>query len=106
MITFVKNELRIFQRVLRPDYNEDSKVPEKREDLEDAEEEEEEQRRSSREALLKITLHLLKRMKQEELADTLQSSESFNTQMVANRLYSGTWDFLTCCFRIKDFKKQ
>ena len=37
--------------------------------------EEEEQRRSSREAFLKITLHFLSRMKQEELADCLQSSK-------------------------------
>ncbi|XP_032363026.1 NACHT, LRR and PYD domains-containing protein 3-like [Etheostoma spectabile] len=35
--------------------------------------EDEEQRRSSREAFLKITLHFLRRMKQEELADRLQS---------------------------------
>ena len=37
--------------------------------------EEEEQRRSSREALLKITLHFLRKMKQEDLADFLQSSK-------------------------------
>ncbi|XP_039681968.1 uncharacterized protein LOC120575316 [Perca fluviatilis] len=35
--------------------------------------EDKEQRRSSREAFLKITLHFLRRMKQEELADRLQS---------------------------------
>ncbi|KAM6952925.1 NLR family CARD domain-containing protein 3-like [Lycodopsis pacificus] len=38
--------------------------------------EEEEQTRSSREAILKITLNLLRRMKQEELADCLQSRTS------------------------------
>ncbi|KAM6952932.1 NLR family CARD domain-containing protein 3-like [Lycodopsis pacificus] len=38
--------------------------------------EEEEQMRSSRDAILKITLNLLRRMKQEELADCLQSRTS------------------------------
>ena len=37
--------------------------------------EKEEQRSSSREAFLKITLQLLRRMKQEELAERLQSSK-------------------------------
>ncbi|KAI3364607.1 hypothetical protein L3Q82_011382 [Scortum barcoo] len=36
--------------------------------------EEEEQKRSSREAFLKITLHFLRKIKQEELADCLQST--------------------------------
>ncbi|KAF1385188.1 hypothetical protein PFLUV_G00105130 [Perca fluviatilis] len=62
--TFVKNELKKIQKVLSPDYPECSES--KRED------EDEEQRRS-REAFLKITLHFLRRMKQEELADRLQS---------------------------------
>ncbi|XP_071388317.1 NLR family CARD domain-containing protein 3-like isoform X3 [Centroberyx affinis] len=43
------------------------------EDEEEVDGEEEEQRRSSREAFLQITLHFLRRMKQEELADSLQS---------------------------------
>ncbi|XP_031173837.1 NLR family CARD domain-containing protein 3-like [Sander lucioperca] len=67
MIRFVKEELKIFQRVLCPD----SEGEKKKEDMVDSEEEE--QRKRSREALLKITLHFLKRMKQEELADSLQS---------------------------------
>ncbi|KAF1380131.1 hypothetical protein PFLUV_G00183320 [Perca fluviatilis] len=68
IITFVKEELKLFQRVLCPDSSEGEK---KKEDTVDSEEEE--QRKSSREALLKITLHFLRRMKQEELADSLQS---------------------------------
>uniref|UniRef100_A0A667XE64 NACHT domain-containing protein n=1 Tax=Myripristis murdjan TaxID=586833 RepID=A0A667XE64_9TELE len=43
--------------------------PRQREDEEVLDGEEEKQRRSSREAFLKITLHLLRRMKQEELAE-------------------------------------
>ncbi|KAM8722365.1 protein NLRC3-like isoform 3-T5 [Acanthopagrus schlegelii] len=66
IVTFVKNELKKVQKVLSSDYPECSES--QREDEED-----EEQRRSSREAFLKITLHFLRRMKQEELADFLQS---------------------------------
>ncbi|KAF1373358.1 hypothetical protein PFLUV_G00259720 [Perca fluviatilis] len=64
IVTFVKNELKKIQKVLSPDYPEFSKSQWKDED--------EEQRRS-REAFLKITLHFLRRMKQDELADRLQS---------------------------------
>ncbi|XP_044200262.1 NLR family CARD domain-containing protein 3-like [Thunnus albacares] len=69
--TFVKNELKKMQRVLSSDYPEC--LESQREDEEVLDGEEEEQRRSSREAFLKITLHFLRRMKQEELADRLQN---------------------------------
>ncbi|XP_078147133.1 uncharacterized protein LOC139911138 isoform X3 [Centroberyx gerrardi] len=71
IVTFVKNELKRVQRVLSPDYPECSEK--QREDEEVVDGEEEEQRRSSREAFLEITVHFLRRMKQEELADFLQS---------------------------------
>ncbi|XP_078142468.1 uncharacterized protein LOC139917261 isoform X2 [Centroberyx gerrardi] len=71
IVTFVKNELKRFHRVLSPDYPECSER--QREDEEVVDGEEEEQRRSSREDFLQITLHFLRRMKQEELADSLQS---------------------------------
>ncbi|KAM3843052.1 protein NLRC3-like [Diretmus argenteus] len=71
IVTFVTNELKRFQRVLSPDYPEC--LERQREDQEEVDGEEEEQRRSSREALLKITLNFLSRMKQEELADSLHS---------------------------------
>uniref|UniRef100_UPI003AABC63D protein NLRC3-like n=1 Tax=Centroberyx gerrardi TaxID=166262 RepID=UPI003AABC63D len=77
IVTFVKNELKRFQRVLSPDYPEC--LERQREDEEDVDSEEEEQRRSSREAFLQITLHFLRRMKQEELADSLQSSKRLLT---------------------------
>ncbi|XP_074533007.1 NLR family CARD domain-containing protein 3-like [Halichoeres trimaculatus] len=64
IISFVKRELKKIQRALSPDYPEYFESP--------REDEDEEQRRS-REAFLKITLHFLRRMKQEELADCLQS---------------------------------
>uniref|UniRef100_A0A669BKX1 B30.2/SPRY domain-containing protein n=1 Tax=Oreochromis niloticus TaxID=8128 RepID=A0A669BKX1_ORENI len=58
IITFVKNELKKIQKVLSPDYPECL----------------ESQRSSSREAFVKITVDFLRRMKQEELADRLQSN--------------------------------
>uniref|UniRef100_UPI003AAF09F4 protein NLRC3-like isoform X1 n=1 Tax=Centroberyx gerrardi TaxID=166262 RepID=UPI003AAF09F4 len=69
--TFVKNELKRFQSVLTLNYTDCLERQSKDEEVMDSEEEE--QRRSNREALLKITLHFLRRMKQEQLADTLQS---------------------------------
>ncbi|XP_065817518.1 NLR family CARD domain-containing protein 3-like [Labrus bergylta] len=63
IITFVKNELKRVQRVLSPDYPE----------CLESQSEDEEQGRSCKKAFLKITLHFLRRMKQEELADCLQS---------------------------------
>ncbi|XP_029901757.1 protein NLRC3-like [Myripristis murdjan] len=71
IVTFVKNELKNIQRSLRPDYPEC--LERQREDEEVLDGEEEEQRRSSRKAFLQITLHFLRRMKQEELAERLQS---------------------------------
>ncbi|XP_028442161.1 NLR family CARD domain-containing protein 3 isoform X2 [Perca flavescens] len=69
IITFVKNELKKIQKFLSPDYPEC--LESQREDEEVLEGEDEEQR-SSREAFLKITLHFMRRMKQDELADFLQ----------------------------------
>ncbi|XP_045899135.1 NACHT, LRR and PYD domains-containing protein 12-like, partial [Micropterus dolomieu] len=71
IITFAKNELKKVQRVLSPDYPE--YLESQSEDEEVLDSEDEEQRRSSREAFLKITLHFLRRMQQEELAERLQS---------------------------------
>ncbi|XP_078138045.1 uncharacterized protein LOC139918857 [Centroberyx gerrardi] len=71
IVTFVKNELKKFQRVLSPPYPQC--LERQSEDEEVVDGEEEDRRRSSREAFLQITLHFLRRMKQEELADSLQS---------------------------------
>ncbi|XP_039874336.1 NLR family CARD domain-containing protein 3-like isoform X6 [Simochromis diagramma] len=66
IISFVKDELKKFQRILSPD--DSVGLESEREDGEDVEE-----RRSSRESFLKITLYFLRRMKEKELADHLQS---------------------------------
>ncbi|XP_041642772.1 NLR family CARD domain-containing protein 3-like isoform X2 [Cheilinus undulatus] len=71
IFTFVRSELKRLQKVLSPNYplfleshHENKKV---------LAGEDEKQRRCSRDAVLKITLHFLRRMKREELADRLQS---------------------------------
>ncbi|CAI5669576.1 unnamed protein product [Oreochromis niloticus] len=62
IITFVKNELKKIQKALSP--NKPQCLKFQRED--------DEQRRNSKEAIVKITVDFLRRMKQEELADRLQ----------------------------------
>ncbi|KAM9707796.1 NLR family CARD domain-containing protein 3-like isoform 6-T6 [Menidia menidia] len=64
MITFVREELMKIQKTLSPD---DPQCLESQREDEDAEQ------MSSREALVKITVHFLRRMKQEELAERLWS---------------------------------
>ncbi|XP_030608371.1 NLR family CARD domain-containing protein 3-like [Archocentrus centrarchus] len=70
IITFVKNELKKIQKVLSPDYPE---CLESHGEGDTALEGEDKEQKRSREAFVKITLHVLRRMKQEELADRLQS---------------------------------
>ncbi|XP_076003698.1 protein NLRC3-like [Genypterus blacodes] len=70
IIKFVKNELKSFQRVLSPDYPECLGSQSEDEDVLAGEDEEQ---RRSRDALVKITVNFLRRMKQTELADSLHS---------------------------------
>uniref|UniRef100_A0A3Q4BP80 NACHT domain-containing protein n=1 Tax=Mola mola TaxID=94237 RepID=A0A3Q4BP80_MOLML len=70
IVTFVQNELKKFRKIVSSDYPGCSGM--QSEDEEVLHCEEEEHRRSSREAFLKITVHFLRRMKQENLADFLQ----------------------------------
>ncbi|XP_077938304.1 NACHT, LRR and PYD domains-containing protein 3-like isoform X3 [Gasterosteus aculeatus] len=65
ILTFVKNELKMIQKVVSSDYPQCS-------EKEDEEMLDEEQRRS-KEAFVKISVHFLRRMKQEDLAERLQS---------------------------------
>uniref|UniRef100_I3KR42 Protein NLRC3-like n=1 Tax=Oreochromis niloticus TaxID=8128 RepID=I3KR42_ORENI len=66
IITFVKNELKKIHQILSPDNLE-------REEDDMLENDNKKQRSKSREAFVTIVLHFLKRVKQEELADRLQS---------------------------------
>jgi len=69
IVTYVNSELETFQTILSLGYPECLKSEGEEEVLDG---EEEEKGRSSREACLKITLDFLRRMKQEELAKSLQ----------------------------------
>lgn len=70
IVAFVRNELNHISRAVDLGYPEDDQR-----DVEGGEDEK--QKRRSREAFLDITIHFLRRMKQEKLADLLQSSEEF-----------------------------
>uniref|UniRef100_A0A8C7L9Y8 NACHT, LRR and PYD domains-containing protein 12-like n=1 Tax=Oncorhynchus kisutch TaxID=8019 RepID=A0A8C7L9Y8_ONCKI len=71
-MTFVNNELNRFKRILSPELPQgfESQKKDKEVDAED-----EKQESSAREGALKITLHILRKMNQKELADTLEKNE-------------------------------
>ncbi|XP_042168856.1 uncharacterized protein LOC121843319 isoform X2 [Oncorhynchus tshawytscha] len=68
IMTFVKNELKIFKRILSPELPEGFES--QKQEVVDPEDEKQES--SAREGALKITLHILRKMNQKELADTLE----------------------------------
>ncbi|XP_071202525.1 NLR family CARD domain-containing protein 3-like isoform X1 [Salvelinus alpinus] len=68
IMTFVKNELKMFKRILSPELPEGFES--QKQEVVDAEDEKQES--SAREGALKITLHVLRKMNQKELADTLE----------------------------------
>ncbi|XP_078790536.1 NLR family CARD domain-containing protein 3-like isoform X2 [Oryzias latipes] len=84
IVTFVKKELKKIQKLLSH-----------REEEEELEAEDEEQR-SSRESLMKITVNFLRRMKQEELADGLQSS--LTAAVCRHEVQSGLKKKFQCLF--------
>ncbi|KAM4599570.1 LOW QUALITY PROTEIN: NLR family CARD domain-containing protein 3-like [Fundulus diaphanus] len=94
IVTFVKKELKKIQKVLSPDDPDCSES--QRDDEEVLEGEDEEQRRSSREALMKITVNFLRRMKQEELAERLQSRQL--AAVCQHQLRSGLKEKFQCVF--------
>ncbi|KAM9471274.1 NLR family CARD domain-containing protein 3-like isoform 2-T2 [Salvelinus alpinus] len=71
IMTFVKNELKMFKRILSPELPEGFES--QKQEVVDAEDEKQES--SAREGALKITLHVLRTMNQKELADTLEKYE-------------------------------
>uniref|UniRef100_A0A674A8X0 NACHT domain-containing protein n=1 Tax=Salmo trutta TaxID=8032 RepID=A0A674A8X0_SALTR len=73
MMTFVKNELKMFKRILSPELPEGFESQKQDEEVMDADDEKQES--SAREGALKITLHILRKMNQKELADTLEKYE-------------------------------
>ncbi|KAL7388215.1 hypothetical protein ABVT39_009125 [Epinephelus coioides] len=92
IVSFVKNELKRFHRIMNPDYPEC--LESQREDEKWLDSEDVKQRRSSREAFLNITLNFLRRMKQEELADCLQN----RIQLCRRKLKSNLQKKFQCVF--------
>lgn len=75
-MTFVRNELKNFKKVLSPKYPESSEKPREEEESVGGDEDElSSSSSSSRDAFLKITLNSLRRMKREQLGDSLKSSK-------------------------------
>ena len=79
IVTFLKNELKIMRTVLSLDYPECLESQREVEEVLDGEEEE--QRQSNKEAFLKIALHFLRKMEEEELAECLQSSKRISLKI-------------------------
>nr|XP_046193004.1 NACHT, LRR and PYD domains-containing protein 12-like isoform X3 [Oncorhynchus gorbuscha] len=73
IMTFVKNELKMFKRILSPELPEGFESQKQDKEVVDAEDEK--QNSSAREGALKITLHILRKMNQKELADILEKNE-------------------------------
>ncbi|XP_021415076.2 NLR family CARD domain-containing protein 3-like isoform X2 [Oncorhynchus mykiss] len=73
IITFVKNELKMLKRILSPELPQGFESQKQDKEVVDAEDEKQES--SAREGALKITLHVLRKMNQKELADTLEKNE-------------------------------
>ncbi|KAM9540306.1 NACHT, LRR and PYD domains-containing protein 3-like isoform 5-T6 [Salvelinus alpinus] len=73
IMTFVKNELKMFKRILSPELPEGFESQKQDKEVVDAEDEKQES--SAREGALKIPLHVLRTMNQKELADTLEKYE-------------------------------
>ncbi|XP_045068545.1 LOW QUALITY PROTEIN: NLR family CARD domain-containing protein 3-like, partial [Coregonus clupeaformis] len=73
IMTFVKKELKMFKRILSPELPEGFESQKQDKEVVDAEDEKQES--SAREGALKITLHVLRKMNQKELADTLEKNE-------------------------------
>ncbi|KAL7387848.1 hypothetical protein ABVT39_002513 [Epinephelus coioides] len=96
IVSFVKNELNKFQKVLNPDYPEYSEIQSENKEVLDGGDEE--QRSSSREAFLKITLHFLRKMKQEELADCLQRRTGAAALLCQRKFKSNLQTKFQCVF--------
>uniref|UniRef100_A0A3P8QYS1 B30.2/SPRY domain-containing protein n=1 Tax=Astatotilapia calliptera TaxID=8154 RepID=A0A3P8QYS1_ASTCA len=96
MITFVKEELKKIQKVLNPDYAECSQS---QTENNQAFKGEEECHKDSRESLVNIILNFLRRMKQEELADEVQSRTLIrNAEWTKHQLKSTLKEKFQCVF--------
>uniref|UniRef100_A0A673XYS5 B30.2/SPRY domain-containing protein n=1 Tax=Salmo trutta TaxID=8032 RepID=A0A673XYS5_SALTR len=96
MMTFVKNELKMFKRILSPELPEGFESQKQDKEVVDAEDEKQES--SAREGALKITLHILRKMNQKELADTLENYSDDPAVIFQRELKSNLKKKFQCVF--------
>ncbi|XP_052373849.1 NACHT, LRR and PYD domains-containing protein 12-like isoform X10 [Oncorhynchus keta] len=96
MMTFVKNELKMFKRILSPELPEGFESQKQDKEVVDAEDEKQES--SAREGALKITLHILRKMNQKELADTLEKYSDELSVICQRELKSNLKKKFQCVF--------
>ncbi|XP_055766291.1 NLR family CARD domain-containing protein 3-like [Salvelinus fontinalis] len=83
ILKFVKNELKMFKRILSQELPEGFESQKQDKEVVDAEDEKQES--SAREGALKITLHVLRKMNQKELADTLEKCKIYDLAVICQR---------------------
>ncbi|XP_036829234.1 NLR family CARD domain-containing protein 3-like [Oncorhynchus mykiss] len=96
IMTFVKNELKMFKRILSPELPEGFES--QKQDKEVVDPEDEQQESSAREGALKITLHILRKMNQKELADTLEKYSDDPAVICQRELKSNLKKKFQCVF--------
>ncbi|XP_036795539.1 NLR family CARD domain-containing protein 3-like [Oncorhynchus mykiss] len=96
IMTFVKNELKTFKRILSPELPEGFES--KKQDKEVVDAENEKQESSAREGALKITLHILRKMNLKELADTLEKNSDELAVICQRELKSNLKKKFQCVF--------
>ncbi|XP_071207632.1 NLR family CARD domain-containing protein 3-like isoform X3 [Salvelinus alpinus] len=96
IMTFVKNELKMFKRILSPELPEGFESQKQDKEVVDAEDEKQES--SAREGALKITLHVLRKMNQKELADTLEKCSDELAVICQRELKSNLKKKFQCVF--------
>ncbi|XP_036798416.1 NACHT, LRR and PYD domains-containing protein 3-like [Oncorhynchus mykiss] len=96
IMTFVKNELKMFKRILSPELPEGFES--QKQDKEVVDPEDEQQESSAREGALKITLHVLRKMNQMELADTLEKYSDDPAVICQRELKSNLKKKFQCVF--------
>ncbi|XP_071028766.1 NLR family CARD domain-containing protein 3-like isoform X2 [Oncorhynchus clarkii lewisi] len=96
IMTFVKNELTMFKRILSPGIPEGFESQKQDKEVVDAEDEKQES--SAREGALKITLHILRKMNQKELADTLEKHSDELAVIYKRELKSNLKKKFQCVF--------
>ncbi|XP_045569019.1 uncharacterized protein [Salmo salar] len=95
-MTFLKNELKMFKRILSTELPQGLEC--QKQDKEVVDTEDEKQESSAREGALKITLHILRKMNQKKLADTLEKNSGDPAVICQRELKSNLKKKFQCVF--------